>query len=216
MSLFRKHRGILLLIAWMVSALAWAEPAIHVEGLMNNMAVLNVNGTQRIIRKGQTSPEGVKLISANTKQAVIMVDGQRKVLGLSGHISGEYLAPQKASVSIQPNNGQYLTTGSINGRPVSFLVDTGATSISMSLADAQGLGIKVDPQNRVYVSTAGGTVIGYPVVLDSVKVGGLRASYVRGVVLESGFSGEILLGMTFLKNVNIKHEKGFMILEQNR
>lgn len=215
MGLFRSNRICLLLAAWMLSGLVWAEASIHVEGLMNNMAVLNINGTQRILRKGQTSPEGVKLISADAKQAVIMISGQRKVLGLSGHISGDYQAPQKATVSIQSSNGQYLTTGSINGRPVSFLVDTGATSISMSMADARRLGVSVDRSNPVYVGTAGGQVIGYPVLLNSVKVGGLKASYVHGIVLESGFTGEILLGMTFLKHVNIKHEKGFMILEQN-
>lgn len=196
------------------SSSVFAEPSIHVEGLMNNMAVLKINGSQKILRVGQTS-QGVKLISADAKQAVILVNGQKKFLGLSGHISGQYQAPKKATVSILQNEGQYLTSGSINGRPVRFLVDTGATSISMSMDDAQRLGIPVDRSKPVYVGTAGGRVIGYPVTLDLVKVGALKASYIRGIVLESGFTGEILLGMTFLEHVNIKHEKGFMILEQN-
>lgn len=198
----------------LISSVTLAETSIHVEGLMNNMAVLKINGSQKILRVGQTSG-GVKLISADAKQAVVLVDGQKKVLGLSGHISGQYQAPKKATVSIQQNNGQYLTSGSINGRPVRFLVDTGATSISMSMEEAQRLGIPVDRSNPIYVGTAGGRVIGYPVTLDLVKVGALKASYVRCVVLESGFTGEILLGMTFLQHVNIKHEKGFMVLEQN-
>jgi len=204
------------LVSFWVAVAVAKELSVQVEGLMNGMAVLKINGQQRIIRKGQTSPEGVKLVSSNNKQAVIQIGKQEQVLGLSSHISGAYKAPKKASVSIQQKNGQYITSGSINGRVVSFLVDTGATSISMSMAEARRLGLKLDRNNAVYVGTAGGRVIGYPVMLDSVKVGGLKASYVRAVVLESGFSGEILLGMTFLQHVDIKHERGFMVLEQNR
>lgn len=204
------------LVSFWVAVAVAKELSVQVEGLMNGMAVLKINGQQRIIRKGQTSPEGVKLVSSNNKQAVIQIGTQKQVLGLSSHISGAYQAPKKASVSIQQKNGQYITSGSINGRVVSFLVDTGATSISMSMAEARRLGLKLDRNNAVYVGTAGGRVIGYPVMLDSVKVGGLKASYVRAVVLESGFSGEILLGMTFLQHVDIKHERGFMVLEQNR
>jgi aspartyl protease family protein len=196
-------------------AAVMAQTKVHVEGLMNKMAVLKINGTQRILRVGQTSPEGVKLVSSNSKEAVVIVDGERQSLGLSGHISGSYQAPKKATVSIQENRGQYITSGSVNGRPVRFLVDTGATSVTMSMEDAKQLGVVVDRSKAIYVGTAGGRVIGYPVVLNSVKVGGLKANYIRGVVLESGFTGELLLGMTFLEHVDIRYQSGFLILEQN-
>ena len=188
---------------------------IQVEGLMNNMAILKVNGRQRILSVGKTSPEGIKLLSSNSKKAVVLISGKKKTLTLSSQISGSFQAPKSASVSIKKNHGQYITSGSINSRPVQFLVDTGATSVTLSKEDAQNLGVRLDRTKAVNVSTAGGRVVGYRVVLNQVKVGGLKASYVDAIVLESGFGGEILLGMSFLKHVKMRDEKGFLILEHN-
>ncbi|GAA3910453.1 retropepsin-like aspartic protease [Litoribacillus peritrichatus] len=195
---------------------SWANALeIQVEGLMNNMAILKVNGKQRILNVGRTSPEGIKLLSSNSKQAEVLIAGKKTTLTLSGHISGSYQAPKSASISIRPVHGQYITSGSINSRPAQFLVDTGATSVTLSMEDAQRLGVNLSRSNPVYVNTAGGRVVGHQVVLSQVKVGGLKVSYVDAVVLESGFNGEILLGMSFLKHVKMRDEKGFLVLEQN-
>jgi aspartyl protease family protein len=207
-------QGLILPMLFAYSSFTTAA-SMQVEGLMNNMAVLKVNGVQRIVKVGQTTPEGIRLLSSTPKEAVLLINGEKQKVGLSGHISGSYQAPKRATVSIQQKHGQYITAGSINGRPVQFLVDTGATSVTMSLSDARRLGVSIDKSKAIYVATAGGRVIGYPVILDSVKVGGLKVSYVRGVALESGFSGELLLGMSFLKHVSLKDERGFLVLEQN-
>lgn len=202
---------LLLPIQWLMAA----PLELRVEGLMSNMVILNINGQQRFLKVGKTSPEGVKLLAANSRFAEVEVNGERQQLSLSSKISGSYQPPTKASVSIQKKYGQYLTTGSINGRPVSFLVDTGATSISMSMSDAQKLGITINPANLIQVGTAGGVVRGYHTMLEQVKVGQLKASYVRAVILESGFDGEILLGMSFLQHVKMREDSGVLILEQH-
>lgn len=207
--------GIALLFVLSSQPLVAAPLEVRVEGLMSNMAILNINGKQRILKVGKTSPEGVKLLSANSRFAQVEINGKQQQLSLSSKISGSYQAPTKVSVSIQKKYGQYLTTGSINGRPVSFLVDTGATSISMSMSDAQKLGIAINPANAIQVGTAGGVVRGYHTMLEQVKVGQLKASYVRAVILESGFDGEILLGMSFLQHVKMRDDSGVLILEQN-
>ncbi|RKZ34041.1 MAG: TIGR02281 family clan AA aspartic protease, partial [Gammaproteobacteria bacterium] len=55
---------------------AQAVEKVSVQALFKDMAVLVVDGKRRTLRSGQTSPEGIKLISADSKQAVLEIDGK--------------------------------------------------------------------------------------------------------------------------------------------
>ena len=97
----------------------------------------------------------------------------------------------------QDRNGHYEAEGQINGRPVTFLVDTGATDVALPESAARALGLDFGP--RVQVMTAAGPANAWLTRLDEVVVGGIRRQNVRATI-SSGEFNEILLGMSFLKH----------------
>jgi len=93
--------------------------------------------------------------------------------------------------------GHYVARGSINGEPVTFLLDTGATSVAlpMKLARRLELPMRLGGMSK----TANGLAQTWSTRLDSVSLGGLAARNVRAVVLPNMPGDEVLLGMNYLK-----------------
>ncbi len=194
---------------------AW--PTVEILALFNEKAVLLINGTQHLLRVGDASPEGVKLVFADPKSAKVEWTGVQRSLRLSRKISDSYVGqnPIRRQVMIQSNmNGQYLTPGSIDGNEVSFLVDTGANVVAINANAAARLGIDYLAEGtETVVTTAGGLIKGYKIMLGSVDVGNITVNNVLAVVIEGAYPSHVLLGMTFLKHVELREAKGVMTLE---
>ena len=107
----------------------------------------------------------------------------------------------------------YLTKGQINGKTVEFLVDTGATYVSMSSDLAKQLKIKYEKGNKIQLETAKGMSVAYGVKLKKVKVGDIELYSVLGVVSDD-MTGITLLGMSFLGKLDMKREGKYMVLEK--
>jgi aspartyl protease family protein len=107
-------------------------------------------------------------------------------------------------------SGHYVTRGEINGVPVNFLLDTGATDVAMSTATARALGLARGAP--VSLSTANGVVQGYRTVLESVSVSEIRLHDVRAVVSPGISEDIVLLGMSFLKHLEIIQRDGTLLL----
>ena len=116
---------------------------ISATALFKDKAVISIDGKQRKLQVGQVSPEGVKLIAADAEIAVLEIDGRRMELKLDGNIGGIFKRGQAPKViRLAPGtNGHYFVDGAINGNPVSFVVDTGATSIAINKHIAKRLGV---------------------------------------------------------------------------
>ncbi|MEN8106537.1 MAG: TIGR02281 family clan AA aspartic protease [Pseudomonadota bacterium] len=200
----------------LMAGITLAAPDVRVVGLFKGRAVVTIDGKQRILRVGQTSPEGVKLVSADSDSAVLAVDGREIRATLDGRVSARKKSPVKTEVQIRRNNtGMYTTVGSINGLPVSFLVDTGATQIAMNAAHARRLGV----DHRVVgeptaVTTASRVERAWLVNLDTVKVGEIELRNVAAVVLEGRQPDTILLGMSYLGRLEIRNEGQLLTLRK--
>ena len=200
-----------------------AATQVQVVGLFPGAAVINVDGQRKLVKVGQTGPGGVQVISADSKGAVLRVDGVERSYGLSreynpagsGDSPGTPASPQKAQLSIaRGNNGHYQVAGSIEGHPVQFLVDTGATSVAMNEGQARRLGIDYRVKGLpMKASTASGTVNAWRVKFDRIKVGSLEVLGVEGAVIEGEAPVEVLLGMSFLNRVRWREEQGVLMLE---
>jgi len=202
---------ILLLVVSLAEAVELSQ--IEVVGLFRDTAVLRVAGKQRLLKVGQLSPEGVMLVSASNSGAVVSIEGKQYSLQLSNGVRGGYTEKKNSSELIAINAaGQYITQGSVNGRAVTFLVDTGATSVAINSRDARRLGINFATEKPGMVATAGGPVRAYSLTLDRVKVGEIEARNIRAVVLEGNYPTLALLGMTWLKHVEIVENAGVMKL----
>jgi aspartyl protease family protein len=114
-------------------------------------------------------------------------------------------------VSLTRNrSGHYVTSGTINHRPVTFLLDTGATHISIPEGVATRLGLERGAPHSV--ATANGLITVYTTVLDSVAIGPLEIRGLRGGINPHMGGEEILLGMNFLKHLEIIQRGNQLIL----
>ncbi|NKQ11081.1 retropepsin-like aspartic protease family protein [Pseudomonas sp. SST3] len=192
-----------------------AAPRVQVVGLFPGAAVLNVDGQRKLVRVGQVGPGGVEVLSADSKGAVLRVEGIERQYGLSRELSAGFAEPERRQLSIaQGQGGHYWVAGSINAQPVQFLVDTGATSVAINEIQARRLGIdyRVDGRQMV-VNTASGTAKAWRVQLNSVKVGTIDVLGVEAVVVEGAAPSDALLGMSFLGRVSWREDQGVLKLE---
>ena len=195
---------------------AFAVDPIEAVGLFKDRAMLRVQGVEHYLRVGERSPEGALLISADARMAVVEFKGQRYRVGLSDRVGGQFSTAARASIAIVPDDlGQYRVSGTINGQFVNYLVDTGASVIAISSAQARGLGIDfIGTTETGSVVTAQGQAKAYFVVLDAVNVGGIEARNVRAAIIEGAYPVEVLLGMSFLRSVAMQERNGVLMLEQ--
>ncbi|MCF6781648.1 retropepsin-like aspartic protease family protein [Stutzerimonas stutzeri] len=206
---------LLLITLLLVAAYATASPRVQVVGLFPGAAVLNVDGQRKLVRVGQTGPGGVQVVSADSAGAVLRVEGVERHYPLSRELSGGYAEPERKQLSIaKGQGGHYWVAGSINGHPVQFLVDTGATSVAINENQARRLGIDYRVNGKqIVVGTASGTAKAWRVHLNSVKVGAINVMGVEAVVVEGPSPTEALLGMSFLGRVSWREDQGLLRLE---
>lgn len=204
---------ILLVFGPAVSLQADTGPRIQVVALFSDKAMLRINGKQLLMKAGELK-EGVRLIRASSREAVIEINGKQKHLGLGSQVSTRLSEPEKKTVRIPSRHGMYLTQGFINGRRVDFLVDTGATLISMSRLTADRLQLPYLESGKVtQVSTAADIRNAWYLKLASVSVGGITLPQVDAVVIDTEHDQEILLGMSFLGRLKFSQQQGLVVLE---
>ncbi|HTT39198.1 MAG TPA: TIGR02281 family clan AA aspartic protease [Burkholderiales bacterium] len=180
---------------------------INVVGLSSGTAVVVVGdgGKPRLLRDGDTLRSGVRLIKATPEGALFEINGKRRSLTLGNNqlANGHSAANGSGSVTLAADaRGHFMTTGTINGATVQFLVDTGATMISLGLADARRIGLNYLEGERGITRTANGTARVYRVKLDSVRVGDITLNNIDALVHEADMPF-VLLGMSFLNRVEM-------------
>lgn len=209
---------LVLLVLCLSSAATFVQAAddVRVVGLFSDRVVLLVDGQQRLLKVGQTSPEGVKLISATSEKATLLVNGKEVVARMDGRVSARKRAPEVDEVQVWRNpTGMYTTVGSINGLLVTFLVDTGASAVAMNAREARRLGIDYRVVGRASaITTASGAERGWAVTLDTVKVGDLELRNVAAMVLEGEYPVTTLLGMSYLGQLEINNDGRLMTLRK--
>ena len=186
---------------------------IEAKALFDGAALLSIDGRDVMVRVGELTEEGVKLVKADSWQAIVDYEGTQKSLNLSDRIAASFKAPEKSQVMINvTDNNQYIAQGSINGRPVRFLVDTGANVMALSATTARSLGISTANGEKAMAASASDKLPVTVVVLKEVQVGPIRQTNVRAVITEGDYPRDVLLGMTFLQHVDISENAGLMVL----
>lgn len=196
-----------------------AGAQVVLAGVLGGKALLVIDGAApRTLVAGQ-SIEGVKLVSVGADHAVVEIDGSRQTLRvgetpLSVGARGVAGAGRGGRIVLSAGTGGHFTAlGQINGRAANFMVDTGATLVGISLADAQRLGINYRSGEQGQVSTANGVVPAWKVKLDSVRLGDVVVHGVDAVVTQ-GSMPHILLGNSFLGRFQMTRDNDQMVLER--
>lgn len=206
----------IVLLLWASSNTAMAIGNISVQALFTGKAVIMIDGQRRVLAVGESSPEGVKLIAADSKKATLEIAGKREDYTPGSAISLSFEEPAVLEEKIYANKrNMFLTVGSINGQSVRFLVDTGATTVAMNKTQARKLGIRYRLDGEAATaSTASGFVRSYRVLLKSVSLGKIKRRNVEAMVIDGNHPGPILLGMSFLGGLKIEKSGNAMLLKQ--
>lgn len=214
MLLQRGYRITILTLGLLLSLPASANNRVVVKGLFAGSAVLEVNGKAHLLKEGKSTPEGITLLRATSKFAQIEQDGEIKKLALGREVGAVYAQNEPASVNLErQDDGHFITSGRINNRWVEFMIDTGATSVTLNSYTADLLGIEYANAETVEVATAQGNTDAYQVILGSVAVGDVLLTNVRAFIIRGRFPQMILLGNTFLSRVNMRIENTAMTLQ---
>ncbi|MBT0960847.1 retropepsin-like aspartic protease family protein [Denitromonas iodatirespirans] len=178
---------------------------VAVAGLFPGKAVLVIDGGRPMTVAVGRTIAGVKVISVQGEQVVIEVDGARETLRLGQRVVKSAASAQAPMVSLTADGrGHFVASGSINGAPMRFLVDTGASMVAIDRADAQRARIDYLKHGRPSVSmTANGMVRTWVVKLAELNLGGVTLHQVDAAVHDSELP-VALLGMSVLNRMDMQ------------
>lgn len=191
--------------------------AVNLSGMLGNKALLVVDGSEpKSVAPGDTF-KGVRVISTQADTAVLEIAGQRQTLRVGG-------SPVSIGKSINTANsnrivlsadsqGHFFSQGLVNSRPVQFLVDTGATTIGMSVSDADRIGLQYKQGQSVQVATANGIVPGWRVRLSSVRLSDVEVRDIEAVITPISMPF-VLLGNSYLTRFQMTRNNEQLVLEK--
>ena len=214
---------LLLVLAALACGHASAQ-TVGLSGMLGNRALLIVDGhAPKSVAPGETF-EGVKVVSTSGDQAVVELGGKRVTLrvgdapasvGARGASGGAGRIGDGGGngkiVLTAGSGGHFMTQGAINGNTTQFMVDTGATVVSMSVADAERMRVNYKAGQPVRMSTANGTAQGWAVKLNSVRIAGVEIFEVDAVVTPQNMPF-VLLGNSFLTRFQMQRDNDQMTL----
>ena len=198
---------------------AQALPQVQLAGVMGGKALLVIDGQTQMLAVGSAA-RGIKLLSVQGDTAEVERGGTRLSLRVGGTPTVVGTAAPRSSGSREivltaGPGGHFVSGGAINGQAVTFMVDTGATMVAMSQAEATRLRLDLRNGQRGLSSTANGTVPVVMVTLSSVRLGEVEVANVQAVVMPAQME-HILLGNSFLTRFQMRRENDVMRLEFRR
>lgn len=213
---FAVQRWVLPLVACGLGFSAAHGQTVVLSGMMGAKALLVIDGAPpKSLGVGEAHRE-VKLVSVSPQQATVEVKGERRVLfvGEAPVSVGKLTSSANGNRIVLPlgQGGHFFAQGSINGKPVQFMVDTGATAVAISLEDAKRMGVNLDSAQAIKMSTANGVVPAWRVKLHSVRISEVEVFDVDAIV---GLNMPVaLLGNSFLGRFNMNRTSDTMVLER--
>ena len=213
-----RHSVRSLTLALFATVCAFAHgQSVMLTGTIGSRAILIVDGgAPKTVAVGETF-QGVKLVSLQGEQATVEAGGKRVALRMDtpASIGGSGPSGGGGNRIVLPvsSGGHFMAQGAINGRSVGFMLDTGATTVAMSAADAQRIGLDFSKGQPVRMNTANGVAQGYRVRLNSVRVGDVEVFDVEAIVSEQPMPF-ILLGNSFISRFSMRRDADQMVLEK--
>lgn len=211
----RNAAAMLLLLGAAGFAQAQGVSSVSLAGRMGERALIIVNGQPHTVTVGRTAA-GVRLLRWSGDEAEVEVAGAKSRLRVGGTPAqvGAVRAPAAAReiVMTVSSGGHFTPAGAINGHAVRFVVDTGATLVSMGKDEALRLNLDLSSARSGVSQTANGAVAVQIVVLDRVRVGEVEINNVGAVVMPHPLPF-ILLGNSFLSRFQMRRDNDVMRLE---
>lgn len=214
-----KSTAALACILWgLACSQAALAQTVALAGMLGGKALVIVDGAApKTVAPGE-SHKGVKVVSTQGDLAVLEIGGKRHTLRVgdapaSVGASGGGEASGKRIVLSAGSGGHFFSSAQINGQAVQVVVDTGATMVALSQADAQRIGLNYQAGQKIQISTANGVIPAWRIKLGSVRIGDVMVYEVDSVV-SSGSMPYVLLGNSFLSRFQMTRTNDEMVLEK--
>jgi len=208
-----RHCTALALVLGLIAGGAGAQD-VGLAGVMGSKAMLMINGSEpQSVAVGQ-SLDGVKVVSVQGDQVVVEIGGRKRPLRVGQHAIGAVAADGAGKVIMTADNqGHFYTTGTVNGVSVRFLVDTGATMISLGASDARRIGLDFNRGQKGMTQTANGQSVVSKIQLDTVRIGDVTLHNVDALIHQTEMP-MALLGMSFLNRMEMQRDGSTMSLKK--
>jgi aspartyl protease family protein len=212
-------RRLLSVLALLAASSGAMAQSVTLAGSMGNKALLVIDGHPHTLAVGQ-SAQGVTLMQLTDGQAQVQRGNSTATLRLGAapaRLAGTTNAASTAVEIVMPVGlgGHFTSAGSINGRQVQFMVDTGATLVAISQAEADRIGLDYRSAQRGLTQTANGAVPVHRLSLGMVRVGDVEVANVDAVVMPATMP-YVLLGNSFLSRFQMRRENDVLRLERRR
>ena len=195
-----------------ISSSGAAAARLNVVGLFPGKAVVAIDGAAPKSLGIGDSVAGYRLVAVDGNGATFVVDGRRETFPMGSYLAARTEHGRATAVLGADERGHFGAQGSINGATTRFLVDTGATLVVLPAAEADRLRIAYRQAPRALANTANGQIAYRLVKLDRIKVGDVELLNVDAGVIEAGYDGPTLLGMSFLSRTEISRDGASMVL----
>lgn len=193
---------------------AWAQN-VTLQGMLGSRALLLIDGVPKILAVGD-NVQGVKLLAATRETADIDIEGKRQTLHLGetqvSVVASAAGTPKRLVIS-SSGNGHFMVNGSINGQAARFMVDTGASLISIGSADATRMGLNYLEGRPTRTNTANGTSLAWQIKLAQVRIDDIEVSDLDALVTQQPMP-YVLLGNNFLNRFRMRRDGEQMTLEK--
>ena len=211
----------IVLVLGLVLCLPVMAASVKAVALFEGRAMLSVDGGKaKIISEGKTL-SGVKLISSNTSQAIVEVNGKRQTLKLNSSLVLEESLGTKPSNSYASSiqlfideKGFFRGDGSVNGKSINFLIDTGANIVVLNSNEAKRVGLDYKSGVESVAKTASGVAPMYLMTVERISIGGLELRNVETGIIEGNFPQYPLLGMSFLGQLKMQQDGKVMTISR--
>ncbi len=186
------------------------------NGMLGDRALLVIDGQPQTLSVGATKA-GVRLVRLDGDTAQIEAGGHVQSLHIGGSWTGAAIradsgAGSRIVLPVGPG-GHFTGVATINGHSTPFVVDTGATEVTIGRDGAASLGIDLSSGNWATLSTANGNVTARTVTLTSIRVGDVLVANVPAVVVPQSMP-VVLLGNSFLSRFQMRSESDTLVLDK--
>src|SRR5450830_1882852 len=204
-----------LLLALLALGQVAVAQCVALTGMLGGKALVMVDGgTPKSVTVGE-SYKGVKIVSTQGDQAVMEIAGKRLTMrvgeapaSVGGATNGG--AGGTKVVLSAGSGGHFFAQGQINGRAVQLVVDTGASVVSLSVTEAERVGLNYKAGQPIQLSTANGVIPGWRLKLASVRIGDVVVYDVDAVV-STGAMPFVLLGNSYLSRFQMTRNNEQMV-----
>ncbi len=208
-----RHFTLPVLVLSLFSFAAVAEE-VGLAGIMGSKALLMINGGEPQSVKVGEALGGVKVLAIQNDQVVVEIGGKKRPLRVGQHAVGAASADGSGKIVMTADaQGHFFTTGNINGTSVRFLVDTGATMVSLGASDARRIGLDFNRGQKGMSQTANGQTVVSKVQLDTVRIGDTTLHNVDALIHQNEMP-VALLGMSFLNRMEMQRDGSTMTLKK--